>query len=175
MPRLLRGLALQDFAHDGEDLLNSLLASAQVAPQGASTVHADASRRSVLSAAGKLLQMQHVLVVSSSMPAGSLTVLALCAGEFGQLPGMSEEASSGSGVSANSVHIDVSSLQHYQNRVGPELRHMRQAQGRNRYSAFFSMASGLLPMPLACSSECDSGQSCSPMYIFLLPGVLFPS
>ena len=44
----------------------------------------------------------------------------------------SEEASSGSGRSAEPVHVDIGSLQHYRNRVGPELRLMRQAQGRNR-------------------------------------------
>ena len=48
------------------------------------------------------------------------------------MPAMSEEGSSGSGRSAESVQVDIGSLQHYKNRVGPELRLMRQAQGRNR-------------------------------------------
>ena len=48
------------------------------------------------------------------------------------MPAMSEEASSGSGRSTESPQVDIGSLQHYRNRVGPELRLMRQAQGRNR-------------------------------------------
>lgn len=48
------------------------------------------------------------------------------------MPAVSEEGSSGSGRSAESVQVDIGSLQHYRNRVGPELRLMRQAQGRNR-------------------------------------------
>lgn len=49
------------------------------------------------------------------------------------MPAVSEEGSSGSARSAEAAQLDIGSLQHYRNRVGPELRLMRQAQGRNRY------------------------------------------
>ena len=60
-----------------------------------------------------------------------MSALASSAG-FGSVPTVSEEGSSGSGRSPEPVHVDLGSLQHYKNRVGPELRLMRQAQGRHR-------------------------------------------
>ncbi|KAL3145912.1 hypothetical protein ABBQ38_015280 [Trebouxia sp. C0009 RCD-2024] len=98
MPRPARGFALHDFARDGEDLLDTLLARAQ-RPEDHATRHS----------------------TTQSRPTG-----------FGNMPAVSEEGSSGSGRSAESVQVDIGSLQHYRNRVGPELRLMRQAQGRNR-------------------------------------------
>ncbi|KAL3155874.1 hypothetical protein ABBQ32_012876 [Trebouxia sp. C0010 RCD-2024] len=98
MPRPARGLALHDFARDGEDLLDTLLARAQ-RPEDHTTRHSTTHTR----------------------PTG-----------FGSMPAVSEEGSSGSARSAEAAQLDIGSLQHYRNRVGPELRLMRQAQGRNR-------------------------------------------
>lgn len=67
---------------------------------------------------------------------------------FGSMPAVSEEGSSGSGISPEAVHVDIGSLQHYKNRVGPELRLMRQAQGRNRYCAHLSTYT--TPQKLLC-------------------------
>ena len=67
---------------------------------------------------------------------------------FGSMPAVSEEGSSGSGVRPEAVHVDIGSLQHYKNRVGPELRLMRQAQGRNRYCAHLSTYT--TPQKLLC-------------------------
>ena len=82
---------------------------------------------------------------------------------------MSEEASSGSGRSAESLHVDVSSLQHYKNRVGPELRHMRQAQGRNRCHCNSHNA---LPLDNSCchivSHKVDISSTCGSVIYTLL-------
>ncbi|DBA80626.1 TPA: hypothetical protein ACH3X1_007876 [Trebouxia sp. C0004] len=104
MPRLSRGVLLQDFAREGEDLLDTLLTSAQRQP---------------------------VLPAGSSDGQHSRQYRSAYTGHGG-MPALSEEASSGSGRSADNVHVDIASLQHYKNRIGPELRQMRQAQGRNR-------------------------------------------
>ena len=131
MPRLARGLLLQDFARDGEDLLDTLLTSAQrqpMLPGGFSDGQHSRQGRSAYTG-------QYMAAVTAVVCAWHHSIMsprAITAGQGG-MPALSEEASSGSGRSADAVHVDVASLQHYKNRIGPELRQMRQAQGRNRY------------------------------------------
>ena len=131
MPRLARGILLQDFAREGEDLLDTLLTSAQqqpVLPGGSS--NGQQSRQYRLSYTGQPMASESTVICA--LHHSIMLPQATTAGQGG-MPALSEEASSGSGRSADAVHMDIASLQHYRNRIGPELRQMRQAQGRNRY------------------------------------------
>lgn len=73
----------------------------------------------------------HAEPMTETMPGNDCDNSPSCTG-LGRLPALSEEASSGSGRSGDTIQTDIASLQHYKNRTGPELRLMRQAQGRNR-------------------------------------------
>ncbi len=134
MPRLSRGLLLQDFAREREDILDTLLTSAQrqsvlplVLPGGSSDGQQSRQYRS--SYTGQ--QMASESIVICALHHSIMLPEATTAG-LGGMPALSEEASTGSGRSVDVVHVDIASLQHYKNRIGPELRQMRQAQGRNR-------------------------------------------
>ena len=131
MPRLSRGLLLQDFAREGEDLLDTLLTSAQrqpVLPGGSSDGQQIRQYRSAYT--GQYMASESTVVCARRH---SIMLPQATTAGHGGMPALSEEASSGSGRSADAVHVDIASLQHYKNRIGPELRQMRQAQGRNRY------------------------------------------
>ena len=94
------------------------------------------------------------------LPCAQKSIVTSSAG-FGSMPAVSEEGSSGSGRSP--VHVDVGSLQHYKNRVGPELRLMRQAQGRNRYDVH--LLPDRLPQKLSFACMLHAAQTLHHLFI----------